>query len=65
MRTSSAKPGSEKVKLLIDTNVFGKSHGLLVPDAVIAATASILNARLVTRNAKHFPMKDLDLLVPF
>jgi predicted nucleic acid-binding protein len=35
-----------------------------MPDALIAATARIHGARLVTRNTRHFPMLD-DLLVPY
>ncbi len=33
-----------------------KSHGLLLGDAVIAATARSGNARLATLNVRHFPM---------
>ena len=40
------------------------SHGVGIPDALIAATAQVHGARLVTRNARHFPMLD-DLLVPY
>ena len=43
---------------------FRQSHGVLIPDALIAATARIHGARLVTRNARQFPMLD-DLLVPY
>jgi predicted nucleic acid-binding protein len=43
---------------------YGQSHGVLIPDALIAATAQVHGARLVTRNARHFPMLD-DLLVPY
>jgi predicted nucleic acid-binding protein len=43
---------------------FGASHGVLIPDALIAATAQAHGARLVTRNARHFPMLD-DVLVPY
>jgi predicted nucleic acid-binding protein len=43
---------------------YGQSHGVLIPDALIAATAQIHGARLVTRNARHFPMLD-DLVVPY
>jgi predicted nucleic acid-binding protein len=34
------------------------------PDALIAATAQLHDARLVARNARYFPMLD-DLLVPY
>jgi predicted nucleic acid-binding protein len=43
---------------------YRQSHGLDLIDALIAATAQIHGARLVTRNARHFPMLD-DLLVPY
>jgi len=39
-------------------------HGTGLIDALIAATAQVHGARLVTRNARHFPMLD-DLLVPY
>ena len=40
------------------------SHGVQLADALIAATARIHEARLVTRNARHFPMLD-DVVVPY
>jgi predicted nucleic acid-binding protein len=43
---------------------YRQSHGLDLIDALIAATARVQGARLVTRNARHFPMLD-DLLVPY
>jgi predicted nucleic acid-binding protein len=43
---------------------YGQSHGVLIPDALIAATAQLHGARLVTRNARHFPMLD-NLMVPY
>jgi hypothetical protein len=42
---------------------FARSHGTGLLDALIAATAQVHGARLVTRNARHFPMLE-DLLVP-
>jgi predicted nucleic acid-binding protein len=43
---------------------YRQSHGVAIPDALIAATAEVHGARLVTRNARHFPML-ADLLVPY
>lgn len=37
---------------------FGKSHGVGLADALIAASAENRGATLVTLNAKHFPMVD-------
>jgi predicted nucleic acid-binding protein len=37
---------------------FSKSHGLVIPDAIIAATALVENAVLVTSNIRHFSMID-------
>jgi len=38
---------------------FGKSHGVEVPDALIAAAASLTGAALWTGNRKHYPMRDV------
>ncbi len=35
---------------------FGKSHGVGLADAIVAATALTANADLATLNVKHFPM---------
>jgi predicted nucleic acid-binding protein len=43
---------------------YRRSHGVEIPDALIAATAQIHGVRLVTRNPRHFPML-ADLLVPY
>ena len=44
---------------------FSKSHGLNIGDAVIAATASEMELSLVTRNVKHYPMKDIVVRLPY
>ena len=44
---------------------FAKSHGLLLPDALIAASAHAARAELVTLNTKHFPMKDIRVIAPY
>ena len=40
------------------------SHGVGLADALLAATALVHNATLVTLNSKHFPMLPI-LLVPY
>lgn len=35
---------------------YGKSHGTGLADAIMAATAEVRQAELVTLNKKHFPM---------
>jgi predicted nucleic acid-binding protein len=39
---------------------FHASHGMEIGDAFIAATSSVHELRLWTRNRKHFPMRDID-----
>jgi predicted nucleic acid-binding protein len=43
--------------------VFHASHMVELPDALIAASASVHQLRLWTRNRKHFPMKDLQFFL--
>ena len=38
---------------------FAKSHGVELGDALIAATASLHDLQVWTRNRRHYPMKDL------
>lgn len=35
---------------------FGRSHGVEIPDALIAATAAVHHLELKTLNTKHYPM---------
>ena len=44
---------------------FAKSHHLELGDCLIAATAKFLGAELITRNIKHYPMKDVVVRIPF
>ena len=44
---------------------FSKSHTLNIGDALIAATAKEMQLTLVTKNIKHYPMKDIELLKPY
>jgi predicted nucleic acid-binding protein len=46
-------------------NQYAASHKLDLGDALIAATAAHLGAELATRNAKHYPMTDVQVLVPY
>jgi predicted nucleic acid-binding protein len=39
--------------------IFAKSHHVELGDALIAATVSIHNLDLWTRNRRHYPMKDV------
>jgi len=43
---------------------FGKSHGIELADAIIAATAENLGCPLATLNRKHYPMLDA-VVVPY
>jgi predicted nucleic acid-binding protein len=38
---------------------YARSHGLEVPDALIAAAAATTGLRLWTLNRRHYPMKDV------
>jgi predicted nucleic acid-binding protein len=44
---------------------FRHSHRLELGDALVAATAAWHGAGLVTRNVKHYPMTDVQVIVPY
>jgi predicted nucleic acid-binding protein len=41
---------------------FHRSHGLALGDALIAAAAAVHGCALWTRNRRHYPMKDIELI---
>ncbi len=43
---------------------YARSHGLEVPDALIAAAAATTGLRLWTLNRRHYPMKDVRFFEP-
>ena len=44
---------------------FRKSNALSIGDAIMAATSREMGMKLVTRNIKHYPMKDIKILKPY
>ena len=46
-------------------NKYRKSHGINMADAILAASAKSLNAKLFTLNIKHFPMNDIEVIRPY
>jgi predicted nucleic acid-binding protein len=44
---------------------FGKSHGVELPDALIAGTALLRGVTLFTTNTKHYPMSDISVERPY
>lgn len=45
--------------------LFRKSHGMLLPDALIAGTARAHDKTLVTLNSRDFPMDDIRVTRPY
>lgn len=46
-------------------NQFRRSHNLELGDALIAATALHHDIPVITRNTKHYPMGDIQVVVPY
>ena len=46
-------------------NLYMKSHSLTPVDAIIAASAKKYNSIIYTLNVKHFPMEDIDVVIPY
>lgn len=46
-------------------NKFRRAYNLNIGDVIIAATARTRSLRLVTRNRKHYPMKDIKVIIPY
>ena len=44
---------------------YWRSHGLALPDALIAATAFVAGADLITRNVRHYPITDVKVVEPY
>ena len=44
---------------------YAKRYGVLLPDAAIAASAHVNKCPLLTRNLKHFPMDDIQVVKPY
>jgi predicted nucleic acid-binding protein len=60
-------PADETVARVAGTylNQFARSHRLDLGDGLIAVTARVLGAELITRNAKHYPMTDIIIRAPY
>lgn len=46
-------------------NLYRRTNQIELGDALIAATASMSGAELVTRNLKHYPMADVQVVAPY
>lgn len=44
---------------------FARTYRLELGDALIAATAKMLGAELITRNTRHYPMTDIVIREPY
>jgi len=46
-------------------NEYRASKHIELADALIAATAFVAGAELITRNVKHYPMEDVQVIAPY
>ncbi len=46
-------------------NRFGREFRLDLGDALVAATAKVTGAELLTRNVRHYPMRDIVVRAPY
>ena len=46
-------------------NRYGRSHRLDLGDVFVAATANATGSPLYTRNVRHYPMDDIQVIVPY
>ena len=44
---------------------YSRSHSMSIGDALIAATSKEMSLTLITRNVKHYPMKDIAIINPY
>jgi predicted nucleic acid-binding protein len=44
---------------------YSRSHSMSIGDALIAATSKEMSLTLITRNVKHYPMKDITIINPY
>jgi hypothetical protein len=60
-------PVSEEIALAAGSmlKTYRRSHGTELGDALIASTAAELDATLITRNVKHYPMPSVTVLRPY
>jgi hypothetical protein len=59
-----SEPISQKAVELIES--YKLSHGLLIPDAIVAATAISLNLEFYSRDVRHFKIiKELTVISPY
>ena len=63
----SIYPANEQVARIAGhyLNQFARTKRLELGDALIAATAQVLDADLISRNVKHYPMKDITVRMPY